>query len=97
MKFNIKTNPIQDISIDTIILAVNDKNHIINKSKLTTTTVSYLTKILLTNDLPENVGSTLLVYGNKDFKRIILVRLGAVDIFDYIKLINAVKKNSTST
>ena len=92
MKFNIKTNPIQDISIDTIILAVNDKNHIINKSKLTTTTVSYLTKILLTNDLPENVGSTLLVYGNKDFKRIILVRLGAVDTFDYIKLINAVKK-----
>ena len=34
MKFNIKTDSIMDISADIIIIAVNDKNQIINKSKL---------------------------------------------------------------
>ncbi|MFL3023235.1 MAG: hypothetical protein ACJZ16_01805 [Methylophilaceae bacterium] len=51
MKFNIKTDSIMDISADIIIIAVNDKNQIINKSKLKPSCTTYLSNIISSKDL----------------------------------------------
>ena len=75
MKFNIKTDSIMDISADIIIIAVNDKNQIINKSKLKPSCTTYLSNIISSKDLLGDVGSILLVHGSKDFERIILCLL----------------------
>ena len=87
MKFNIKTDSIIDISADIIIIAVNDKNQIINKSKLKPSCTTYLSNIISSKDLLGDVGSILLVHGSKDFERIILVRTGDTNTFSYKKLI----------
>ena len=91
MKFNIKTDSIMDISADIIIIAVNDKNQIINKSKLKPSCTTYLSNIISSKDLLEDVGSILLVHGSKDFERIILVRTGDTNTFSYKKLIKIIQ------
>ena len=88
MKFNIKTDSIKDISADIIILAVNDKNQIINKSGLATTISTYISNILKSDDLLTDIGSILLVHGSKDFDRIILVRVGNEKAFGCKNLVN---------
>ena len=91
MKFNIKTDSIMDISADIIIIAVNDKNQIINKSKLKPSCTTYLSNIISSKDLHGDIGLLLLAYGSKDFERIILVRTGDTNTFSYKKLIKITK------
>ena len=87
MKFNIKSDSIHDISGDIIILAVDDKNQIILKSKLSVASNAFLSNIINTNDLKSEVGASLVVHGDKTFKRVMLVRTGSLKLFNAEALI----------
>ena len=87
MKFNIKTDLVKDISNDIIIIAVNDKNQINGNLQLPTSTNTYLSKILLTNDLGKDLGASLLVHGCSDFERILLTRISNEKTFNTKSLI----------
>ena len=68
MKFNIKSDLIHDISADIIILAVDDKNQIIQRPKIPAATLSLLSKIVNGDDLKQEVGSVTVVHGDITFK-----------------------------
>ena len=87
MKFNIKSDSIHDLSADIIILAVDDKNQIILKSKLPVASNAFLSNIINTNDLKSEVGASLVVHGDKTFKRVMLVRTGSLKLFNAEALI----------
>ena len=87
MKFNIKTDLVKDISNDIIIIAVNDKNQINGNLQLPNSTNTYLSKILLTNDLGKDLGASLLVHGCSDFERILLTRISNEKTFNTKSLI----------
>ena len=76
MKVNIKTDLITKISSDVITLGVDDKNQIINSSKLDRKTVSYLSNILALGDIPEKLGSAIVIHGDHFYPKVILIRIG---------------------
>ena len=76
MKVNIKTDLITNISSDVITLGVDDKNQIIDSSKLNNKTVSYLNNILVLGDLSERLGSSRVVHGDHFYSKVLLIRIG---------------------
>ena len=96
MKFNIKSDLIHDISADIIILAVDDKNQIIQRPKIPAATLSLLSKIMNGNDLKQEVGSVTVVHGDITFNRVMLVRTGSAKQFDAEALIKIVGRVSNT-
>jgi len=76
MKVNIKTDLITNISSDVITLGVDDKNQIIDSSKLDKKTVSYLNNILVLGDLSATLSSARVVHGDYFYPKVLLIRIG---------------------
>mgnify|MGYP000049981590 FL=1 len=76
MKVNIKTDSITKISSDVITLGVDDKNQIIDSSKLDKKTINYLNNVLALGDISEQVGSTRVVHGDHFYPKVLLIRMG---------------------
>jgi predicted secreted protein len=68
MKVNIKTDLVTNISSDVITLGVDDKNQLIDSSRLDKKTVSYLNNVIALGDISEKLGSVRVVHGNTNFK-----------------------------
>ena len=76
MKFQFKSDLIKKIPADIIILAVSDKNQILNNSSLDKPLVSKLNNIIKTGDLSNKVGDTLITHSVEQYSRVILLRVG---------------------
>lgn len=76
MKINIKTDLITKISCDIITLGIDDKNRIIDSSKLNKKTVSYLNNVLALGDISEKFGSARVVHGDQFYPKVLLIRIG---------------------
>ena len=76
MKFTIKTDLITKIPADIITLGVNDKNQILCGKQIHPVTLKHLNNILKLGDLSDMAGSTLLVHGDANYSRVILLRIG---------------------
>ena len=76
MKFQFKSDLIKKVQADIIILAVSDKNQILNNSSLDKPLVSKLNNIIKTGDLSNKVGDTLITHSVEQYSRVILLRVG---------------------
>ena len=76
MKFQFKSDLIKKIQADIIILAVNNKNQILNSSDLDKPLVSKLKNIIKIGDLSSKVGDTLITHSIEQYSRVILLRVG---------------------
>ena len=76
MKVNIKTDLITKIPSDVITLGIDAKNQTMDSVGLDKKTVNYIKAVLVLGDLSEKVGSTMIVYGDHFYPKILLVRVG---------------------
>ena len=76
MKFQFKSDLIKKIQADIIILAVSDKNQILNSSDLDKPLVSKLKYIIKIGDLSSKVGDILITHSVEQYSRVILLRVG---------------------
>ena len=76
MKINIKTDLITKISSDIITLGIDDRNRIVDSSKLNKKTVSYLNNVLALGDISEKFGSARVVHGDHFYPKVLLIRIG---------------------
>ena len=76
MKFQFKSDLIKKIQADIIILAVSDKNQILNSNDLDKPLVSKLKNIIKIGDLSSKVGDMLITHSVEQYSRVILLRVG---------------------
>ena len=76
MKVNIKTDLVTNISSDVITLGVDDKNQLIDSSRLDKKTVSYLNNVIALGDISEKLGSVRVVHGDHFYPKVLLIRIG---------------------
>ena len=75
MKFQFKSDLINTISADIVLIGINDKNQILLKKGLDRILVNYIKNILKAGDLPKKTGETLMLHAISNYSKVILIRI----------------------